>query len=80
MVNFDIHLNKGTAPMGLRLVHARPERENFANDSNDRGMDRTDETISLVCDFLVIIPTYSYRPLRQGRNTLSIPILNSIQT
>ena len=51
MVNFDIHLNKGTATMGLRLVHARPERENFANDSNDPGVDRTDETASLVCDF-----------------------------
>jgi hypothetical protein len=54
VVNFDIHLNKGMALMGLRLVHARPERENFANDSNDPndpGMDRTDETVSLVCDF-----------------------------
>src|SRR5439155_1120874 len=52
VVNCDIHLNK-SAPMGLRLVHARPERENSANDSNDPAVDRTDETASLVCDFFV---------------------------
>src|SRR5439155_2498337 len=52
VVNCDIHLNKAT-PMGLRLVHARPERENSANDSNDPAVDRTDEPASLVCDFFV---------------------------
>ena len=47
-----VRLKKCTASMGFRLVHhALHERENAAYDSNDPGLDRTDEPASLVCDF-----------------------------